>query len=735
MAVLRGLSSGGEVFLYTAYAERLAPILNLAALCGLELCLWLALLRSPDLSKFRSLLNTAILVWALFGLAAAFIFLTKIGLTYDVYGSFGLPAVPLLEWQLLLAWLAGLTVMMLAPGARLPRIRHLDLWIALIIWAATSALWLSQPVNPAYFATPPRAPNFEIYPFSDALNYAVEAQSILIGNGMTAFFYGIPPRPFYIEFLAWLHALAGQDYASVIALQSLVLAFFPASLYLVGKELAGRKLGIPIAMLAALRDVTSNQAAPFSDNITYSKLFFSELPVALLLVIFILLVIRWMKDPSRAGVKPAIAGGVLGLAMLIRTQSVVLILVTLLLALVIFRGRWKKWLGNFGMLSLVLVVTIAPWLWRNAQVSGGLVFDHPATQTMVLAQRFNDGRPIPQLEGESLSQYSNRLMRISIQAMIDEPVESTRLILGHFFNNQIDNLLLFPLRSDLDSLSELAVPTRAFWQDLPDRLTPGQAALIAAYLLVLGLGIAAAWRRAGWIGLFPLAANLAYNLWTSIFRSSGGRFLVSMDWTIYLYGMLGLLMVTHFIAHFLAQARDKEPAQDGFESTTPPPTRYIFGQGTVLAGILFFGLGCSLPLSERLVPKLYTPEAQSALQDRMLDRPFLAASGVDPAALKTLTGRAGMQVLVGRAVYPRYYASGDGEPKTAKLGYEPSPQPRLLFYLLGDVNRLVILEAGAAPAFFPHLADVVVVGIDRGTHIEAYLVSVETQTGSAAYFD
>ena len=737
LLVLRGLSVNGEVFVYTAYANRLAPILNLFSLCGMELFLWLIFLRTPDFSKYRSLLRTTIFVWFLLGMTATFILITKIGLTVDGVGSFGLPAVPLLEWQLFIAWLTGLIIILLEKRNQKPKIRHPDIWIMLLIWAITSALWLSQPVNPAYFATPPRLPNLEIYPFSDALNYAVEAQSILIGNGMTAFFDGIPPRPFYIEVLAWLHALAGQNYSDVIALQTLILAFFPALLYLVGKEIAGRWLGIPIALLAALRDVTSNQAAPFTDNITYSKLFFSELPVALLLILFILLVIRWMKDPSKAGIKPATAGGILGLAMLIRTQSIILLFVTFLLAILIFRNKWKIWFGQFILLTLVLIFTISPWLWRNAQVTGGIIFDHPATQTMILAQRYNDGQTISQMEDETLNQYSNRLMQATLKVMKNRPVETSRVILGHFFNNLIDNILLFPLRNNLQNISELVVPSRAFWQELPNKLNPKQITLIGIYLLILGLGIAAAWQRMRWIGMFPLIANLAYNLWTSIFRSSGGRFLVPIDWVFYLYGVLGLLIITNVFFLFFANTKNQSNLNNiSVEKAiifSHSHHRHNFTIRSILVGIFFFALGSSLPLSERIVPKLYPIETPTASHLKLLDEQILTNSGIELSIAQSLIENENMLIIRGRAVYPRYYASGEGEPKTAKIGYSPSSQPRLLFYLIGDVNRLVILEASSPPEFFPHLADVVVLGVDHGTYIEAHLIRVDNQTASAAY--
>ncbi|MCX6064453.1 MAG: hypothetical protein NT121_01670, partial [Chloroflexi bacterium] len=120
----------------------------------------------------------------------------------------------------------------------------------------TCFLWLAQPILPGYFATPPRAPNFEIYPFSDALIYAQYAQSALVGNGFM--WPDVPTRPLYITFITWLHVLAGQDYIRVIFLQTLVLAAFPAVLYLLGKEVAGRPLGLGLALLATFRDLTAN---------------------------------------------------------------------------------------------------------------------------------------------------------------------------------------------------------------------------------------------------------------------------------------------------------------------------------------------------------------------------------------------------------------------------------------------------------------------------------------------
>ena len=370
LAILYGLSQHGENFRYLAYAQRLQPLLDVLSLTGLLLFTWLALLRRADLQTALAarplsggLLWRAAIVWLVFGALAIFVALTRIGVTPEATGSWGEPAVPFLEWQVLLAWLLG-SLFLLAETKALALFsrKHIDVFIGLAIWLAAAGLWLSQPVQPAYFATPPRPPNYEIYPYSDGLTYAQYAQSILIGNGMMG--DDIPARPLYIVFLAGLHFLAGQDYTRVIALQSLVLAVFPLSLYLLGKELGSRPLGLAAALLVVLRDLTSNQVAPFTNNLTYSKLYFSELPAALLLSLLAWQAVRWIKRPKQARLAPLLAGGLLGLSMLVRTQSAIVLPVVLLAAWLAIKKPRIALRGSLFLLAGV-ALAVAPWLWRN----------------------------------------------------------------------------------------------------------------------------------------------------------------------------------------------------------------------------------------------------------------------------------------------------------------------------------------------------------------------------------
>jgi hypothetical protein len=810
LAILWGLSQHGVNYRYLAYAQRLQPLLDVLSLTGLLLFTWLALLRraslktalaaSPlggGLAKGRL---AAAIVWLVFGALAIFVAVTRIGVTPEATGSWGEPAVPFLEWQVLLAWL--LASLLLLAETQTPAFfapKHIDLIIGLAIWLGTAGLWLSQPVQPAYFATPPRPPNYEIYPYSDGLTYDQYAQSILIGNGLMG--NDIPARPLYIVFLAGLHALAGQDYTRVIALQSLVLAVFPLSLYLLGKELGSRPLGLAAAILVVLRDLTSNQVAPFTNNLTYSKLYFSELPAALLLSLLAWQAVRWMRRPLAARLAPLLAGGLLGLSMLVRTQSAIVLPVVLLAAWLAIKQPRIALRGSLLLLAGV-ALAVAPWLWRNWRLTGGLVFDNPASQTMVLAQRYsglNFEDVIPYLPGETDSQYSQRMLQIALDGIRRDPAQALHTMANHFLNNEIDNVLLMPLRSDLQSLQELWQPTRAFWQDWNGQPTSGQAILLGVYLGLLGLGLAACWHKAGWAGLLPLGINLGYNLWTGLFRSSGERFLVPVDWTATIYFAAGLVTLSSGLLLLLSHTRQgmldyfvtaqtltpPSPAQSsgrGSQESTPAPSGGRRGSrestpapsgggrasreltsapssggggspgslprrserwgrvGVRVCAFLFpaliiFALGASLPLSEHVVPQRYPPATRQVLLAHLSAAAGLPQAGLDAPAIQALAQEPGALVLRGRAIYPRYYAAGEGEPLSAKTGYSDMPQPRLVFFLLGQTNSLVVLDLPPPqrPPFFPNAADVTLIGLPRKGYIQAKAVLVETPSKSALY--
>jgi len=696
-------SLGQTTYTYAAYASRLAPLAFWFTFSGLEWCLWQIRPQKPDFSDAKPFLLSTLYILLAMALVAIFITTTKLGLTPSRDGSFGAPATPLLEWQLALALSLGLAAAFVKTRWR-PK--QPDTFYFLLIYLLTCLLWLSDPLIPGFFATPPRAPNFEPYPFSDALIYAQYAQSALVGEGLL--WPDIPTRPLYVSLLVWLHALAGQNYYQVITLQTLLLAFFPACLYLWGKELGSRPLGVILALLAALRDLTANHAAPFALNYTYSKLFFSEIPAALVLTIFTILALRWLKAP-----KPAwyllLMGGVLGTAALIRLQSAVLLApLAVVSLLLLWKMRRIEWLRGLVLMTLGVMLTLSPWLIRNYLAAGGLVVDNPISQSMVLARRWggssgNEG--IQQLPGESTAQYVSRLNGLALDHLKREPERILTGATNHFFNNLIASLYVFPDRGELNSLGELLWPTRAFWQ------TGGHSLPVTMLnLLLFALGLAAAWRQLGWAGLLPLALSLGYHAWTALFLSSGDRFLVPIDWSTSLYHAWGLFTLGKLaLTGLRGIAAGESPALFNGDTAARGAKIPAWGQVTLTAAAILL-IGASIPLSESVFPKKYPGNASC------------------PIALQTAEICA-----YGRAIYPRYYAAGEGEPGTAKQGYGASAEARLVFFLVGPRPGLVIVPLEDAPGFFPHTAEVWIAGANEGDVLRARSVIIELNGKSATY--
>lgn len=746
MLVLMSLYRTSGDFRYFAYYERLQPLLVWIGLFALQSTLWLAWAGGFNWAALRTQRNvfragTAVL--GLFLIAWLLVAFTGIGITPDRIG-WGAPAVPLLEWQIWLSLILGsvffLFLAFTGPTRRWTA-RH-DFLMAVAIGALAAVVWLSQPVHTAFFATAGREPNFEIYPFSDGAYYGLFAQNVLIGNG----FQGsqVPPRPFYITLLALFHAVAGQSYEQVVFVQTLVLALFPVVLYFIGKELHSRPVGLIIALLAIFRELTAMITAPITDKASTSQLFFADLPSALAISLWALIAIRWLKAADleqrrQPLVLPLLMGGSMGLAMLFRTQSIFMLPAVLLLAFFALLGRWRSWLIQTMLILLGLLLMIIPWLWRNYQVTGTLAFDDPKSQTGVMAQRYTltEERGLEEefviRPDEDLVEFSERVNQGIFEFMLTNPGEVARFVSAHLVNAEIDNLLLLPVRDGLNSPGDLFMPDRAFWQSWTGVPSLLQGLLMALNLALLALGVGAAWTRHRWAGLALLLMSISYNASNALARNSGLRYLLPVDWMVYSYAALGLfqLVITVSLLLGIAPERLKLALGSGGTNEAPSakPARAIW-RSAALVGIALLLVGSIPPLVERAFPRLYPLQTQTELTVEFLQSPVLQASQPDLLAVERFLQQPRARVVKGRALYPRFYAAGDGEPRTAKLGYEPLDFSRGLFLIASNsFNGLVMLRSEQPPAYLPNTADVLVLGCDQTNYIEASLVLVLTQPG------
>lgn len=714
---VRGLFDSQLRLQFGGYFDILEPLLILMGYVSFELLLVIAFFNfdcsseaSVDLKKFLIRIS-----FVLLGLCILVIVIskTRLGLDPSYKGDWerGLPAVPLLEWQIILAVLLCLTMFFYERRIREGNFRSFDILICIGIWAAASICWLGQPVIPHPSALTPHAPNFEIYPFIDSQTYDELSQSILIGDGFGR--EQIPQRPLYIVFLVFVHMLGGQDYGNLVFIQTLFFAFFPVLLFVLGRDLFGRPIGISIAFLAILRDYTSNIVSPFTGNLSYSKVFLSEIPTAMLLLLFLIVGIRWMKSGFPIFLS-IVLGGILGSAMLIRTQAVVLVPVIILFSILSQPVNMKALVKGTMTMLLLSMVVISPWLWRNWNITGDLIFDNPESQTMNLALRYSRVNgvdwQVERLPGETSAEFSARLKRIATDAILSNPSGAAWALTNTFVNHGVNNILLFPLRDEIKSFDELRFPAEAFWEKWTGFPTPSQRILLGFYIFLFGLGVTVAWQRGGWLGLLPLGLNLIYNLWTSIALLSGQRFMLTMDWSIYFYYMIGLFALAGCFLFTLNGTRTRIVEWSKNDRLVlVDPLKQDGWNKIFLASLLFFGIGLLPAVAEHIFPERYPQLPQGELIASLAKSSALKDSPVDSACFKRLVDQENLDIAQGRALYPRYYEAGDGEDFTDTPGYKVVDKDRLVFDVIGQRNQRVIFPLQESPAFFPHASDVTLV--------------------------
>ena len=263
------------------------------------------------------------------------------------------------------------------------------------------------------------------------------------------------------------------------------------------------------------------------------------------------------------------------------------------------------------------------------------------------------------------------------------------------------------MQNDLKDPAELLTPTDAFWEEWEGTPSPTQSALILFYVFLLGLGIAAACHRNGWLGLLPLGVNLVYNLWTSLALLSGQRFLLTMDWSIYLYYMIGLFSLLSGFLFVLESGRSMifkwyEANQFSFIQQAEQKKLWQY----ILAGILFVGVGASLPLSEMAFPQKYPLVTQDVVLNKLASSSALKQANLDPVCFQKLVVENQLNIVQGRAIYPRYYEAGDGETFTDSVGYKSVDEGRLVFQMIGQINGRFVFPMSEPPDFFPNASDV-----------------------------
>lgn len=703
---------------YASAAARLAPLVYLGGLIGAQSLIALFLWAGGKfyfqaLREWKVVFIAAGILMALAALTAVWVAWSGVGIQPEKFGWHA-PGTPILFSQVLAALFISLLAAFLK--SRLKK-NNFDALAFAALWMTAFVVWQSEPMRRlSYFTPAPTPPNFEIYPYSDAGFYDTLAQNILIGQGRSL---TVVLRPLYVFFLTALHLAAGQDYALILTLQTMFLALMPAFAFLLASRMGSPAAGTLFALLLIFREKNSIALTNILE-VSHSKLLLSDLPTAALMLAMVFVLVNWLKDAKE---KPALgiaSGAAFGLVVLARSQAQLLLPVLLLG--VFFSGgfAWRKALQRTILFALGLLVAVAPWVWRNVQVSGKPAVENTEFYIRMLASGYAEPADnVDQLPDESFDAYVSRMQSQIVRYILNHPLEVARAYASYFIHNEIGAVVYLPMSFQLYDLFAY-VKQMPFWSDPYIDLGNAYGAMFFLNLGVIALGVGAAFKRLGFLGFMPLLIHFAYSLSVVVAKISGWRFIMPVDWIAQMYFALGLIQLIWMLAAVVSNCRAAEEETNAEMVPAAQSKPYA-----VLVGFLLVGL--SLPATELALPQRYPQLPASDLVQIHADERFTTE-----ALTRFLATESGAFAAYGRALYPSYYERGKFWGETSPNLVAASQFHRIQFTLIGGAQGFVFLPLEEAPQYFPHAADVFVVGCRRQGYIRALLVKANGQTLKAS---
>ncbi|HLE52243.1 MAG TPA: hypothetical protein VI755_09275, partial [Anaerolineales bacterium] len=465
-------------------------------------------------------------------------------------------------------------------------------------------------------------------------------------------------------------------------------------------------------------------------NVSHAKLLMTDLPVTVGVVLFALLIFWWLKEPGKRRSMPLLAGGLLGVLMLIRPQVLLLVSIPILLGVISLR-RFGHWLQTSLLLVAGVALVLIPWLWRNWQITGSIVLDE-TSQLSTLARHQTDTPEAiddEQLPGETEAEYSQRLASLIARSVLDRPGYLARSVLVNFIRNEIFSVIILPTSLQWESASTY-VKRVPYWFHWDGELPKGSEVYLALNLLFIALGIGVAWKRHRFLGLVPLLVNIVYSLTNALARISGWRFILPGDWAGILYYGIGISEATLWILSTYSGGRldavtistsvgytpSESSTQTGAESLLPSPKALM---GTM---ILILLSGSALPIAEIVIPTRFSNQSKAELTKVLMESgAWQEIPAESEMSLETVLGDEQSVLIKGRAFYPRYYEDGNGEPHSWP-DFIARSCDRLEFFLVGPQNVHVILPLKSVPASFPNGSEVIVLGYLAEDYLESIAI-------------
>ncbi len=630
----------------------------------------------------------------------------------------GKAGVPILHWQL---WIAGgfavAWLLVQKLGWKVTGFFQNDGAVIFLLWIISFALWQNIPLAASRYSTELYPPNYVSYPYSDAGDYAIQAEAILVGKG---FPYGFIDKPLHLVFLSLLGLLAGKDFALQTTLQVAVLALIPSLMYLLASKMTSRSAGI-FAGITAMFMQANNLVLTNRIQMTNVKMTMSESLTCLMLLLVALTLFYWWTDQKTRWVYPALAGAVLGLSSLVRLNVIVIapfvFLTWLIVSGIRLRGTWKS-----ALIFLVFcILPLIPWSIRTQIVlHNPIEFVKSKTEGVLLRQRYE---PLINKTEEPSNEPTD-------QAINDDQIPSGKAgikglavpMLQSGFHNLVSVALVLPASTTHTGLEDtIRLP---YWdQEWNGKFSPGGMIVLTLSLLIVVFGFAAVWKVKQAAALIPLLVLFPYLLANTASLVSGGRYVVPVDWVLPLYYSFGMTALFIWFLKIPTITTNNQVHSKRFILNSIITKRIPL----ICLGLVF--LISLIPMILSLgIPNRYTAVKPGQILAEMKKMDLQLPNNLTLDELDKFTEVKDASFNSGRAMFPRWMKTGEGDTGGAGSAFSALPFDHLSFSILSDSVYPfdVVLPINTPVDYFPNGTDVVIIGCKTTAYFDAVMVILKT---------
>ena len=296
---------------------------------------------------------------------------------------------------------------------------------------------------------------------------------------------------------------------------------------------------------------------------------------------------------------------------------------------------------------------------------------------------------LPILQSSSLQNLASEdhargtLSQITLNTLVNgdnEPGGIVYRFLYHLLHNFSTSVMSLPDSLIYDDLSHLS--QRIYWVDSggwQGNLPAIQTGLVFLNIILVAIGLGYSWVRLRWAGMLPITIFIANSLSTSAAMNSGGRYLTPMDWVIYFYYGLAIVVIVRFVCKVLAGKDQNQPADLPSSMTRRISDRQKLGIS--LAGMIC--LASLIPVANFVIPAVTASTRNQAV---------VAAARESISARET----SDVSIVYGEILYP-YYEDGtltfDLITPTGASSYTIVRTPELKAVLSGGEHAFIALRS------------------------------------------